>query len=190
MAEPLINDRYPEELEAAAQQVSARLGVLGIAGEDAGRIGWEIAEHLRTYWGGRQIYIISRQAKPDPRQTSLLDGDNYAAGLNEREVLVDIAEQVEERLVAIGHDHEQANRMGWDIAQRLNDHWGGGNLYICKGIHYDISLRDQAIYQRFNGENHDWLATEYDLTVQHIYRILKRVGESERAKRQAGLFQE
>lgn len=78
--------------------------------------------------------------------------------------------------------------MGWDVARHLNTFWGGGHLYICKGMHYENSRRDHEIYRRFNGENHDWLATQYDLTVQHVYRIVKRVGESERAKRQPQLF--
>src|SRR5512141_2207289 len=97
MAEPLTPpDKYPEELALAAGQADAR------------RVGWELAEHLRNYWGGRQIYLIKNALKTDPRQLGLLDSTDHAAGLNEREMLVDIAEQVEERLVAIGYDHEEA----------------------------------------------------------------------------------
>lgn len=189
MAESLNRDRYPEELEAAALQVAGRLSELGVGQDDAGRIGWELAEHLRRFWGGRQIYIVATHAaRPDPRQLGLLDSENHAAGLNEREMLVDIAEQVEERLVAIGVDHDEASRLGWEVARHLNAFWGGGHLYICKGIHYEISRRDQEIFRRFNGENHDWLAQEYNLTVQHVYRVVKRVGDAERAKRQGALF--
>lgn len=189
MAEPLNRDRYPEELENAALQVTGRLIELGLGKDDAGRIGWELAEHLRTFWGGRQIYIVAAQStRPDPRQMGLLDSENHGAGLSDREMLVDIAEQAEERLVSIGIDHEEAGRWGWEVARHLNAFWGGGHLYICKGIHYEISRRDQEIYRRFNGENHDWLAQEYNLTVQHVYRVVKRVGDAERAKRQTRLF--
>lgn len=183
---PLEN--YPEELLLAAGQVDARLVQLGVGADDSRRIGWELAEHLRKAWGGRKIYLIKEAVKTDPRQMGLLDSADHAAGLNEREMLVDIAEQVEERLVAIGTDHEEAERLGWEVARHLNTFWGGGDLYICKGERYEISLRDQAIYNRFNGTNHDWLAVEYDLTVQHVYRIVRRVGAAERAKRQAQLF--
>lgn len=189
MAEPLTPpDKYPEELALAAGQADARLVQLGVGADDARRIGWELAEHLRNYWGGRQIYLIKNALKTDPRQLGLLDSTDHAAGLNEREMLVDIAEQVEERLVAIGFDHDEAQRLGWEVALHLNTFWGGGVLYICKGLHYEIARRDQEIFRRFNGENHDWLATTYDLTVQHVYRIVKRVGAAERAKRQASLF--
>lgn len=181
-------EKYPEELALAAGETTARLAALGVAADDARRIGWELAEHLRGYWGGRQIYLLKQAAAPDPRQLGLLDSADHAAGLNEREMLVDIAEQVEERLVAIGTEHAEAQRLGWEVARRLNAFWGGGVLYICKGLAYEIARRDQEIYRRFNGENHDWLAKEYDLTVQHVYRIVKRVGAAERAKRQARLF--
>lgn len=183
-----LRERYPEELEAVAHQVQARLADAGVGEADAARIGWELAEHLREFWGGRQIYIIAARERADARQGSLLDSDNPGAGLAEREILVDIAEQVDERLAAIGVDRDEATRIGWEVARHMNAYWGGGHLYICKGLHYEISRRDREIFARFNGDNHDWLAREYDLTLQHIYRIVKRVGEAERAKRQSRLF--
>lgn len=182
------NARYPEELEAAAIEAAGRLAERGVERADAERIGWELAEHLRRNWGGRLIYIVTRVERADPRQGNLLDSENHAAGLSGREILVDVAEQVEERLAAIGTDPDEASRLGWQVAEALNRFWGGGNLYICKGLAYEIALRDQEIYRRFNGDNHDWLAREYDLTVQHIYRIVKRVGAAERAKRQSDMF--
>lgn len=186
MAEAL-SAYYPEELLGAALRVESRLMALHIGHDDARRIGWEIAEHLRAAWGGRAIYIAAA-AQPDPRQRSLLDGEQPTARLNEPEVLIDVAEQVAERLVAIGGEHSEAERIGWEVVRALNRYWGGGNLYICKGWLHEVWLRDQEIYRRFNGENHDWLASEYHLTVQHVYRIVKRVGNAERAKRQAPLF--
>ncbi len=190
MAEPrLIEDaNYPEELEAAALQVSGRLTALGIAADDAGRIAWQVAEHLRTFWGGRPTYIRAPQDKPDPRQLGLLDADG--GSVPDCEILADLAEQVEERVAATGIDRDEARRISLAVARHMNAYWGGGLLYICKGQHYEIGLRDQEIYRRFNGENHDWLAMEYDLTVQHVYRIVKRVGAAERAKRQSPLFPE
>lgn len=186
MAGPLTpNDKYPEELEAAALQVRGCLEAQGVDAGDAGRIAWEVAEHLRTFWGGRPTYIRAPE-RADSRQLGLLDGDGGFAP--ECEILVDLAEQVEERLAATGADHPEASAIGWKVAQHMNGYWGGGLLYICKGQRYEISLRDQEIFRRFNGENHDWLAQEYDLTVQHVYRIVKRVGADERAKRQAPLF--
>lgn len=187
MADPM-RERYPEELENTAVQVSLRLTELAIGKDDAARIGWELAEHLRLSWGGRQIYIMAASAETASQQMGLLDIPNHAGAMNDREMLVDVAEQIEERLVGMGLAHDDASRIAWDVTRHLNTYWGGGHLYICKGLHYEISRRDAEIYRRFNGENHDWLATEYDLTVQHIYRIVKRVGQAERNKRQPVLF--
>lgn len=189
MVGALNAERYPEDLAAVAGQVAERLLDLGAGNDDARRIGWEIAEHLRQVWGGRKPYIPMRR-EADARQGDLLGSDNPGAGMTEHEILVDIAEQVDERLVATGMDHDTATRHGWQVAAALHAYWGGGELYICNGLHYEISLRDQEIYRRCNGQNYDWLATEYDLTVQHIYRIVKRVGAAERAKRQLRLIED
>lgn len=183
MAGPL-NDKYPEDLEAAALEIAARLEAMGVGEADADRIGWEMAEHLRTTWGGRPTYIRAA-AKTDTRQLGLLDAE--AGSVPDCEMLADLAEQAEERLAATGQDREQARAAGLALGQHMAAFFGNGLLYLCKGRMYEIELRDQAIYRRFNGSNHEWLAVEYRLTVQHVYRIVKRVGAAERAKRQAVL---
>lgn len=183
MTEP--RDRYPEELEAAAHQVALRLAELGTAEADAQWIAWELAEHLRRAWGGRVSYIRLPE-KADAAQLDLLGGE--AASVQDCELLADVAEQVEERLVATGAAHDEAARLGREVAAHLNAFWGGGQLYICKGRHYEIGLLHSEIYRRFNGYNQDYLAREYDMTVTHVYRIVKRVGAEERAKRQGALF--
>lgn len=187
MAEPRLidNEKYPEELEAAALQLHDRIVELGVAEADAARIAWELAEHLRVNWGGLQTYIRAPE-QADDGQIDLLGG--AASAMPECEILADLAEQAEERLAATGCDPAQAAEMGARLAQHMNQFWGSGQLYICKGKHYEISLRDREIFRRFNGDNHYWLAREYDLTVQHVYRIVARVGAEERAKRQARLF--
>lgn len=187
MMEPALKDRYPEELEAAAQQVAMRLGELGVMADDAARMAWEIAEHLRRFWGGRQTYIRAPHDRADSAQLDLLGDD--AGTVPDCELLADLADQVEERLVAIGTAHDTATALGLRVAQHMNAFWGGGQLYICKGERYEISLRDQEIFRRFSNQNYDWLAQEYNLTVQHVYRVVKRVGAAERAKRQAVLFE-
>lgn len=182
------SNRYPDELEAAALEVAVRLEALEVAAADAERIGWEIAEHLRRFWGGRNAYVRAPQGAPDTRQLGLLDGGDAAGTEPDSEILADLAEQVEERLVGIGLAHDEAARMGLAVAQHMNAYWGSGPLYICKGRYYEISLRDQEIFNRFRNGNYEWLAREYNLTVQHVYRVVKRVGAAERAKRQSQMF--
>lgn len=55
-------DQYPELLSDIAQQVDARLVLLAktqlvLTEEDAKRIGWEVAEHVRSHFAGELIYI-------------------------------------------------------------------------------------------------------------------------------------
>lgn len=61
-------------------------------------------------------------------------------------------------------------------------------IYFPKNLLGRVSERDMQIYKEFNGKNHVELARKYDLTVQHIYRIVKEVGMAERAKNQGDLF--
>ena len=53
---------------------------------------------------------------------------------------------------------------------------------------HQLSERDMQIWSEFNGRNHNDLVKRYDLTLQQIYRILKDIGELERAKTQGDLF--
>lgn len=189
MAGPLIDpeDRYPEELETLALQMETRLGGLGVTDDDAQRIAWEVAEHLRRFWGGHKKYVRAQRAR-DASQLDLLGGE--AGEATDNPILVDLGDQVTERLVAIGHAPDEATTMGLDVASHVRQYWGTGDIYICKGLRYEISLRDQEIYRRCNSRNYEWLATEYDLTVQRVYAIVKRIGVLERQKRQGALFQD
>jgi len=60
-------DQYPELLSDIAQQVDARLVLLAktqlvLTEEDAKRIGWEVAEHVRSHFAGELIYIPKGRA--------------------------------------------------------------------------------------------------------------------------------
>ena len=85
-------------------------------------------------------------------------------------------------------DPELAHTIGVQVAGYITSNWGGQLIYIPKNHSGQLSSRDLEIYAAFNGRNHTLLAKKYDLTVQHIYRIVKEVGEREYAKRQNPLF--
>jgi len=56
-------DQYPELLSDVAQQVEAKLTALkAVKPEDAKRIGWEVAEHVRSHFAGELIYIPKGRA--------------------------------------------------------------------------------------------------------------------------------
>lgn len=104
------------------------------------------------------------------------------------QLLADLADTVAAELVTAGIDEEQAADIGIKVADRMRNDWGGEPIYFPKGCAIDISRRDIEIWNAFPQKDHIQLAREYDLSVIHIYRILKTVGAAMRALRQAALF--
>jgi Mor family transcriptional regulator len=105
------------------------------------------------------------------------------------ELLLDLASHVAVQVAALcGVSPEKAEAVGLAVADQMSGHWGGQLLYFPKGMARKLSTRDMEIYTRFNGSNHADLAREYDVSLQHIYRIIKIVHAGEVAARQGGLF--
>lgn len=105
------------------------------------------------------------------------------------ELLLDLASHVAAQVKSLcGVSPEKADSVGLAVADLMSCHWGGQLLYFPKGMARKLSTRDMEIYTRFNGSNHADLAREYDVSLQHIYRIIKIVHAGEVAARQGGLF--
>lgn len=107
---------------------------------------------------------------------------------NYPELLMDLADQVSAKLVALGTDMEKAAEIGFSVAEHVRENWSGQSLYLPKGVQYALSRRDTEIFERFNGRNHEALAREYNLTVMRIYQIVKAVREEQIKQRQGALF--
>lgn len=104
------------------------------------------------------------------------------------ELFADVADKIAAQLLACGLPAERAAEIGLDIAEHIRGEWGGQALYFPKGERFDLARRDAQIYNKFNGRNVEELAREYDLTVVHVYRIVKQIGNEQRRKRQPELF--
>lgn len=104
------------------------------------------------------------------------------------ELLADLADQVAAKLTEAGIDVERAAEIGFSIAEHIRINWSGQNLYLPKGVQYQLSRRYIEIFERFNGINHEALAREYNLTVMRIYQIVKAVRAEMVRKRQGSLF--
>ena len=63
-----------------------------------------------------------------------------------------------------GNQRELAETIGIEAYKRLVLKYGGGNIYICKPDTLLQPLRDDAIYQHFDGGNYRELALAYHLT--------------------------
>lgn len=105
------------------------------------------------------------------------------------ELLLDLASHVAVKVTELcGVSTEKAEAVGLAVADLMSSHWGGQLLYFPKGMARNLSARDLEIYARFKGDNHAELAREFDVSLQHLYRIIKAVHAGEVAARQGGLF--
>jgi Mor family transcriptional regulator len=80
-----------------------------------------------------------------------------------------------QQLIDLGIDSDVADQAGCAVSEMLARDWGGQLVNIPKDHHYKLAARDVAIYEKFNGTNHDVLAREHGVTVRAIYKIIKRV---------------
>lgn len=62
----------------------------------------------------------------------------------------------------------------------LAHYFGGRPIYLPRGDRLKIELRDQELYQRFNGSNASELSDEYRITIRHVQRIIKAQMERKR----------
>lgn len=106
------------------------------------------------------------------------------------ELVTDLQDQVAARLTELKIDPASAHAIGVQVAEYITSNWGGQLIYIPKNHSGQLSARDLEIWDKFNGRNHAQLAKEYNLTVQHVYRVVKMMQERENEKRQNKLFPE
>lgn len=101
------------------------------------------------------------------------------------ELIADLSANLAEHLIAHGITKETAAEIGSAAADDIASHWGGQNVYFP----FDLASRRNAqIYAKFTGDNHDKLALEFNVSIQHIYRVVKIQRDAEIASRQPGLF--
>lgn len=106
------------------------------------------------------------------------------------ELLSDLAERIATSL-AKGHvDEPRARQIAEDIATDMASHWGGQLIYFPKGKFALLSKRDREIFSKFTGHNHKDLSREYQVSEQHIYRIVKAMTKAELADRHGDLFEQ
>lgn len=104
------------------------------------------------------------------------------------EILRDLVDKAGEMLVEEGIDRSKAQRLAWMLAELIRRDWGGQQIYLSKGLSYEISQRDLEIYREFDGSNHYYLAQKHNLTARQVYSVVARVRENELRRRQPALF--
>ena len=86
-------------------------------------------------------------------------------------------------------DPQKASQIANELMYITAKHWGGQSLYIVKVDCFLADARDIQIYNEFDGHNHSELAKKYDLSAVYIYRIVKRMFELEKSRKQPDLFE-
>lgn len=91
------------------------------------------------------------------------------------EIINDLAFHASQVLIeSMNIDSASAENAGQAIADRMMRNWGGQSIYFPKGISGRASERDYQIYSECDGRNYAELAKKYNLTLQWIYKIVKR----------------
>lgn len=115
--------------------------------------------------------------------------DNKSAMSHVRhEFLDDLAKQVEMVLIDLNISKDAAEQCGIDVSNHLATHWGGQNFSFPKDYVYKLSVRDLAIYNEANRDNVHQLARKHGITVNAVYRALKRIRPIALSKKQHDMF--
>lgn len=104
------------------------------------------------------------------------------------ELLADLSARATELLRAEGLPDDQAKAVAFKLAESVRQHWGGQLIYVPIGTDFEITQRDVAMWEKFDGRNHEALAREFGMSLQHVYRVVKKMGRLARARDQRDLF--
>lgn len=106
------------------------------------------------------------------------------------ELLEQIGQVIFKRLRECDIAHESATSMTINITEAIRNEIGGVQQYIPRGLSYDLSQRDEKIWQEFVGDNYQALAYKYGLTEMQVRNIVKRARLRDQATRQGSLLTE
>lgn len=111
------------------------------------------------------------------------------------EILSELAKHVEVKIMSTmaANDElteDKARQIGVDVARYISEVWGGEVIYIPRNLALMISERDYHIWEEFDGKNHRELARKYNVSMQWVYQIVRKIRKKEVAKRQGKLFNE
>lgn len=104
------------------------------------------------------------------------------------ELLTDIADQITLILAEFSVDPEKAEQAGVSVSNHLAEHWGGQLITFPKDHLFKITQRDLEIFNKVNANNMSEVAKEYGLTVNGVYRAIKRIRKRAVAERQPDIF--
>lgn len=89
---------------------------------------------------------------------------------------------------SLGVSADLAEAASVEITMLFAHLWGGQVVYIPKGVSVQASKLHQLIYDDWTGRNHSEVATKHGVSVQYVYRVVKRMRLAVIARNQHDLF--
>lgn len=99
------------------------------------------------------------------------------------ETLLDMAAAVTDALIARGHQRTEAEAVAEVAVDAIRFTFGGTQVYIPMSRTTIKDAIHERMFSEFDGGNHHELAERYRVSLQHVYRVIKKQGELARAKR-------
>jgi Mor family transcriptional regulator len=104
------------------------------------------------------------------------------------DVLQHIADQVGVTLQRHGLLADAAHSIGAEVAESVRQTFAGELLYMPKGRFQMVEKKYRELWAAFNGTNVKELAHRFDMTEQHVYRVIKLMSRDQTARHQGALF--
>jgi Mor family transcriptional regulator len=89
---------------------------------------------------------------------------------------------------SLGVSAELAEAASVEVTMLFAHLWGGQVVYIPKGVSIQASKLHQQIFDDWSGRNHHEVATKHGVSVQYVYRVVKRMRALIIARDQHDLF--
>lgn len=90
-------------------------------------------------------------------------------------------------LMCAGIEEAAAVELAHQMAEQMCRNWGKQLIYFPEYDSQERLVRNAKIFTECNGTNFPDIAHKYDLSLQAVYRIYKRVMQEEVSKRQTSL---
>ena len=87
------------------------------------------------------------------------------------EILEELRAIVAATLVDKGIDTGAADGASHEVVQRVRKAWGGGNIYIPRGVSMDVEMLRREVQARWNGTNTRELSHELGITERRLRQL-------------------
>jgi Mor family transcriptional regulator len=88
---------------------------------------------------------------------------------------------------SLGATPAQAELAMREIAHELCKEYGGQSMYVAKDSEFELQLRDQRLWEEFNGANLTELAVKYALSERQVGYVIAHMRRTEGARTQPRL---